>query len=210
MWRPADADRSHRPRWLTPPFSGCRHSGTTRSISSRRRLFRHKPIFHVCGKAKLSCFSDGFGLLQSGRQLFGPCQAADARAAQPRLSRSLCVTSVISSSLLWRCPVAVLPADRIGLHRVGAYLRLMDKTAFDASQCPVLETDTSCGNALDLGARPAFGTTRPRRAARGDGVCLWIGQRCLSWGRIKAPPNPLCRRRVPMIGRRCRLGITAL
>ena len=51
-------------------------------------------------------------------------------------------------------------------HGVGVYLRLMDKAAFDASQCPVLETGTSCGSALDLRARLAFGTTRPRRRAR--------------------------------------------
>jgi hypothetical protein len=43
--------------------------------ASRRRLFRHQPIFHVCGNAKLSCFSDGFGSLQSGRQPFGLCQS---------------------------------------------------------------------------------------------------------------------------------------
>jgi hypothetical protein len=40
----------------------------------------------------------------------------------------------MSSSLLWRTQVAVLPADRNGLNRVGVYLRLMDKAAFDASQ----------------------------------------------------------------------------
>jgi hypothetical protein len=43
-------------------------------------------------------------------------------------------------------------------------------------QCPVLETGTSCGNALDLRARLAFGTKRPRRRARRR-VCVWIGQR---------------------------------
>jgi hypothetical protein len=48
------------------------------------------------------------------------------------------------------------PAVRNGLHRVGAYLRLMDKAAFDASQCRVLETGTSCGNALVLRARLAI------------------------------------------------------
>jgi hypothetical protein len=74
----------------------------------------------------------------------------------------------MSSSLLWRTQVAVLPAVRNGLHRVGAYLRLMDKAAFDASQCPVLETGTSCGNALDLRARLAIWDNE---AAQGDRVC---------------------------------------
>ena len=43
-------------------------------LASRRWLFRHQPTFHVCGNAKLSGFSDGFGSLRSGRQLFGICQ----------------------------------------------------------------------------------------------------------------------------------------
>jgi hypothetical protein len=30
---------------------------------------------HVCGNAKLCCFSDGFESLQSGRQLFGLLQS---------------------------------------------------------------------------------------------------------------------------------------
>ena len=37
--------------------------------------FRRQPTLHVCGNAKLSCLSDGFGSLQSGRQLFGLCQS---------------------------------------------------------------------------------------------------------------------------------------
>jgi hypothetical protein len=43
-------------------------------LTSRRWLFHHQPTFHVCGNAKLSGFSDGFGSLRSGRQLFGICQ----------------------------------------------------------------------------------------------------------------------------------------
>lgn len=55
----------------------------------------------------------------------------------------------------------MLPADRIGLHRVGVYLCLMDKTALDASQCPSARNRYELRNALDLRARLAFGTTRP-------------------------------------------------
>ena len=44
-------------------------------LASHRWLFRHQPILHVCGNAELSSFSDGFGSLQSGRQLFGLCQS---------------------------------------------------------------------------------------------------------------------------------------
>jgi hypothetical protein len=43
-------------------------------LASRRWLFHHQPTFHVCGNAKLSGFSDGFGSLRSGWQLFGICQ----------------------------------------------------------------------------------------------------------------------------------------
>lgn len=33
----------------------------------------------------------------------------------------------------------MLPADNIGLHRIGVYLRLVDKAALGAPQGPVLE-----------------------------------------------------------------------
>jgi hypothetical protein len=76
------------------------------------------------------------------------------------------VNSVMSSCLLWRSQIALLPTDSIGLHRVGAYLRLMNKAAPGAPQGPVLESDTGRGNVLNLCAGLAFGTTRPRRRAR--------------------------------------------
>jgi hypothetical protein len=46
----------------------------------------------------------------------------------------LLVSSVMSSFLLLRSHVAVLPADSIGPHRVGVYLRLMNKAAVNAPQ----------------------------------------------------------------------------
>jgi len=75
------------------------------------------------------------------------------------------VNSVMSSSLLWRSQIAVLPAGSIGLHRVGAYLRFMNKAAIGTPQGQVLESGTGCGNVPNLGARLAFGTRRPRRRA---------------------------------------------
>jgi hypothetical protein len=93
--------------------------------------------------------------------------------------RDRCASVLSCHRLYCGALVAVLPADSIGLHRVGVYLRLVDKAAFDASQCPVLEAGTCCGNALDLHARLAFGTTRPRRRARRWGGCLWIGKQIL-------------------------------
>jgi hypothetical protein len=97
----------------------------------------------------------------------------------------------MSSSLLWRCQVAVLPADRVGLHRIGSAFTCVPwiKTAFDASRCPVLETGTSCGS-----AGPPYATgiwDNEATLPRGDRICVWwIGQRCLSLGQAKAPPNP--------------------
>jgi hypothetical protein len=45
------------------------------SFASRRWPFRRQPTLHVCGNAKLCCFSDGFESLQSWRQLFGLLQS---------------------------------------------------------------------------------------------------------------------------------------
>jgi hypothetical protein len=73
------------------------------------------------------------------------------------------------SSLLWRSQVATRPADSFGLHRVGAYLRLMNKAALSAPQGPVLESGTGCGNALNRHARFASGTRSRRRASRQGG-----------------------------------------
>ena len=50
--------------------------------------------------------------------------------------------------------------------RAGADLHLINKAAFGASQCPVLEAGTNRGNALDFHARLALGATRPYRGAR--------------------------------------------
>jgi hypothetical protein len=135
-------------------------------------------------------------LIASAR--FNPCgnflacaRASAARAAQSCLSRSLRISSVMSSSLLWRSQVAVLPTNRIRLHRIGVYLRLMDKTAFDASHCPMLKAGASCDNALHLHARLAFETTRPRRRARRQGGRLWIGQQMPPVDLAGALPNSL-------------------
>jgi hypothetical protein len=73
---------------------------------------------------------------------------------------------VNSVCLLWRSQITLLPTDSIGLHRVGAYLRLMNKAAPGAPQGPVLEPHTGRGNVLNLCAGLAFGTTRPRRRSR--------------------------------------------
>ena len=69
----------------TPNFEGSISASSSQScgrvspvsqlLASRCWPFRRQPIFHVCGNAKLCCFSDGFGSLQSGRQLFGLCQS---------------------------------------------------------------------------------------------------------------------------------------
>lgn len=60
----------------------------------------------------------------------------------------------------------MLPAGSIGLHRVGAYLRLMNKAALGTPQGPVLELGTGDRYVKNLRARLTFGTTRPRRRAR--------------------------------------------
>lgn len=99
----------------------------------------HQPIFHVCGNAKLSCSSDSFGSLQSGRQLFGLCQNLGC-AGSPIVTIEIVAHQFCHVILLTVAPqVAVLPADGIGLHQVGVYLRLVDKTALGAPQGPVLE-----------------------------------------------------------------------
>ena len=72
----------------------------------------------------------------------------------------------MSLSLLGCLQIGVLPAGSIGLHRVGAYLRLMNKAAIGALQGPVLEPGAGYGNVPNLRARLAFGTTRLRRRAR--------------------------------------------
>ncbi len=59
-------------------------------------------------------------------------RASDARAAQSWLSKSLGVSGFISSSLPWRSQGRWLPADSIVFHRVGVYLRLVDKPALGA------------------------------------------------------------------------------
>jgi hypothetical protein len=69
----------------------------------------------------------------------------------------------------------MLSADSIGLHRVSAYLGLMNKAAPGAPQGPVLESGTGCGSALDLHAQLASGTTRPCCRARREGGRFRIG-----------------------------------
>ena len=120
----------------------------------------------------------------------------------------------MSSSFLWRRQVAVLPADRVGLHRVGVYLRLMDKAAFNASQCPVLEPTRAavmrwtCVRDWHLGPRG-------HAAARGDRVCV-----CGSGNDASRGVRPNRRQTLSLsptgaddraaIAVACRLGITAL
>ena len=53
-------------------------------------------------------------------------------------------------SSLRRSQVAVFPADGIGSHRVGAYLRFVNKAAPSAPQGPVLKPGTGYGNVLNL------------------------------------------------------------
>jgi hypothetical protein len=67
------------------------------------------------------------------------------------------------------------PALGVGRHRVSVDLRLMDKAAFGASQCPVFETGTSRVNVLDFRARLAFGTTGPRWHVQRQRGHLWLG-----------------------------------
>jgi hypothetical protein len=47
---------------------------------------------------------------------------------------------------------AVEPARRFGLQRVHVYLKLVDVTAPDASQRPVLESGACLNNSMDLRA----------------------------------------------------------
>ena len=102
-----------------------------------------------------------------GGNFFACARASEALAAQSRLSRLLRVSSVMSSALMWRSQLAVVPADGIiGLHRVGVYLRLLNKATPSAPQRPVLESGTGRSNVLNLHARLALGTTRPCRCAR--------------------------------------------
>jgi len=106
------------------------------------------------------------------------------------------------------------PADRVGLHRVGVYLRLMDKAAFNASQCPVLEPTRAavmrwtCVRDWHLGPRG-------HAAARGDRVCV-----CGSGNDASRGVRPNRRQTLSLsptgaddraaIAVACRLGITAL
>jgi hypothetical protein len=67
----------------------------------------------------------------------------------------------------------------------------MNKAAFGASQCPVLEAETGCGNALDFHTRLAFRASRPcRSAGRQDGH-LWVGHSAFPLGQAGALPNSL-------------------
>jgi hypothetical protein len=72
--------------------------------------------------------------------------------------------------------------------------------ASGAPQGPVLEAGTSRGNALNLHARLAFETTRPRRRARRQDGYLWIGHSALPCiGREH--DRTLCHRNLPRTGR---------
>src|ERR1700694_44656 len=77
-----------------------------------------------------------------GGSFLACARASDARGAHSWISRSLGVSGFMSSSLLRRSQVAVLPAGSIGLQRVGVYLRLVDKPALSAPQGPMLESVT--------------------------------------------------------------------
>jgi hypothetical protein len=56
----------------------------------------------------------------------------------------------MSSSLLWHSQVAVLPADRIGLHRVGVYLhRTNNRTADLTSELAASDSQMYSGLQLD-------------------------------------------------------------
>lgn len=94
-------------------------------LASHRWLFRHQPILHVCGNAELSGFSDGFGSLQSGRQLFGLGQSLGGPAspivAIEIVSLDFCHVIVLTR----RTRVAVLPPNSIAHHRAGVQLRLV-------------------------------------------------------------------------------------
>jgi hypothetical protein len=72
----SEAALVQRTSYSERPSQSCgRGSPVSQPLASRRWLLRHQPIFHVCGNAKLFSLSDGFGSLQSGRQLFGLCQS---------------------------------------------------------------------------------------------------------------------------------------
>jgi hypothetical protein len=83
------------------------------------------------------------------------------------------------------------PALRFRAHWVGVDLRLMNKAAFGASECPVLEAGTGCGNALDFHTRLAFRASRPCRSAGRQGGHLWVGHSAFPLGQAGALPNSL-------------------
>jgi hypothetical protein len=124
----------------------------------------------------LSRFSDCLGSLQSGRQFFCLCQSVGCPGSPVVtigiVAHRFCHIIVLRAALSGRCA----PSRYHRISWVGGYLRLADKTAWDASQRPMLEAGTSCGNALDLHARLAFETTRQRHLARRLAGCLRIGQ----------------------------------
>ena len=132
-------------------------------LASHRWLFRHQPILHVCGNAELSSFSDGFGSLQSGRQLFGLGQSLGGPAspivAIEIVSLDFCHVIVLTR----RTRVAVLPPNSIAHHRAG----VRGKSALSAPQSPVFEPGTCRGIMLDLHGRLHLGQ-RGHTARRGN------------------------------------------
>lgn len=136
---PALVHQLFRKTVLALQFCG-RGLPVSQRLASRRWLFRHQPIFHICGNAKLPGPLMASNRFNPGGSFLACARASDVRAVQSCLSRSSGVRGFMSSSLRWRSQVAALPAARF--HRARVHLRLVDKPALSAPQGPVLEPGT--------------------------------------------------------------------
>jgi hypothetical protein len=79
----------------------------SQSLSSCRWALSTQKIFHVCGKAKLSGLSDGFGSHRSGRQLFCLCQSLRCPGSPiviiEIVARQFCHAIVLTVAVAGRC-----------------------------------------------------------------------------------------------------------
>jgi hypothetical protein len=79
----------------------------SQSLSSRRWVLSTQKIFHVCGKPKLSGFSDGFGSHRSGRQPFCLCKSLRCPGSPiviiEIVARQFCHVIVLTVAVAGRC-----------------------------------------------------------------------------------------------------------
>jgi hypothetical protein len=153
-------------------------------LASRRWLFHHQPTFHVCGNAKLSGFSDGFGSLRSGWQLFGICQrfgCSGIPIVTVDIVARLFHIMILAANLAQRKANRSrwIPSDRLRQpacerDRISGIRRYVGRTPTGLSR--LLKATSELGRISDSGAvrgakdmLMALGDIRPYRAPRSGG-----------------------------------------